>query len=77
MMSSRAWKTHTDPWRGVAKTAFGMDYLKAYSCGMDEEQRGRPVGEDLEAGAEDRDRVLALQGFDDEGISPFYPTGHD
>ncbi|KAF8424156.1 hypothetical protein EV426DRAFT_548723, partial [Tirmania nivea] len=62
MMSSRAWKTHSDPWRGVVKTAFGMDYMKAYSCGVDEEQKGR----NGEVGAEDRDRVLGLQGFDDE-----------
>ena len=68
MMSSRSWKTHSDPWRGVAKTAFGMDYMKAYSCEVDEEQRGRPPAGHGEAGAEDRDRVLGLQGFDDEGM---------
>jgi len=68
MMSSRAWKTHSDPWRGVAKTAFGMDYMRAYSCGVDEEQREKQLWEDGEVGAEDRDRVLGLQGFDDDGM---------
>ncbi|RPB21442.1 hypothetical protein L211DRAFT_851420 [Terfezia boudieri ATCC MYA-4762] len=66
MMSSRAWKTHSDPWRGVAKTAFGIDYMKAYSCEVDEEPRRRTLGEDGDAEVGERDRVLGLQGFDDE-----------
>ncbi|MCJ1402212.1 hypothetical protein MMC11_005432 [Xylographa trunciseda] len=29
-MSGKTWKTQHDPWRGVSKTAFGVDYLKSY-----------------------------------------------
>ncbi|MCJ1382061.1 hypothetical protein MMC17_005173 [Xylographa soralifera] len=29
-MSGKTWKTQHDPWRGVSKTAFGVDYLKPY-----------------------------------------------
>jgi len=74
MMRSRAWKTHSDPWRGVAKTAFGMDYMKVYSCGVD---GGRGEKRLWEGGkkkkkneAEDRDKVLDLQGLDDGMWSP-------
>ncbi|KAF8472021.1 hypothetical protein BDZ91DRAFT_717042 [Kalaharituber pfeilii] len=53
MMTSKTWKTHTDPWRGVAKTAFGMDYMKVYTC----DSTDLPDTED---------RVMGLQGFDKE-----------
>lgn len=67
MMNSRTWKTHTDPWRGVAKTAFGMDYMKAYACDETKEPR-RPASqsEEEQVGGE-RDRVVGLQGFDENG----------
>ena len=29
-MSGKTWQTQHDPWRGVSKTAFGVDYLKPY-----------------------------------------------
>ncbi|KAI5793739.1 hypothetical protein DFH27DRAFT_142453 [Peziza echinospora] len=51
LMAAKTWKTHADPWRGVARTAFGMDYMKHYNC------EDGPVAED---------RVLALEGFDSE-----------
>lgn len=70
MMSSRSWKTHNDPWRGVAKTAFGMDYMKAYTCEEDLERRRRSSEDEEweEEGHGDKDRVLGLQGFDDHGM---------
>ena len=29
-LSGKTWKTQHDPWRGVSKTAFGVDYMKCY-----------------------------------------------
>ena len=52
MMNSRTWETISDPCRKVAKTAFGMDYMKAYTSTPD-------VSKDVP-----NDRVLELQGLD-------------
>lgn len=30
LLTGRSWKTVHDPWRGVNKTSFGLDYLKPY-----------------------------------------------
>ena len=30
ILSGKTWKTAHDPWRGLSKTAFGIDYFKAY-----------------------------------------------
>ncbi|PGH10468.1 hypothetical protein AJ80_07511 [Polytolypa hystricis UAMH7299] len=29
-LSGKTWKVQYDPWRGISKTSFGMDYLKQY-----------------------------------------------
>ena len=69
MMSSRTWKTHTDPWRGVTKSAFGMDYMKAYSCEDTEELRQKlDKNGGLEEDVEDQYWLLGLQGFDEYGM---------
>ena len=31
-LSGKSWKTTHDPWRGVSRTSFGLDYLKHYPC---------------------------------------------
>lgn len=31
-LSGKSWKTTHDPWRGISRTSFGLDYLKQYSC---------------------------------------------
>ena len=31
-LSGKSWKTTHDPWRGVSRTSFGLDYLKHYAC---------------------------------------------
>lgn len=31
-LSGKSWKTTHDPWRGLSRTSFGLDYLKYYSC---------------------------------------------
>ena len=29
-MNGKTWRTQHDPWRGISRTAFGVDYLKPY-----------------------------------------------
>ena len=31
-LSGKSWKTTPDPWRGISRTSFGLDYLKHYKC---------------------------------------------
>ncbi|RPA89268.1 hypothetical protein L873DRAFT_1722655 [Choiromyces venosus 120613-1] len=33
LLVSKSWKTTADPWRGVTKCSFGVDYMKHYACG--------------------------------------------
>ena len=68
MMGSHTWKTHTDPWRGVTKTAFGMDYMKAYKCGSEEQQQGMDKSESFVEDVGDVDWLLGLQGIDENGM---------
>ena len=67
-MSSHTWKTHTDPWRGVTKTAFGMDYMKAYNCGAEEDPHRMDKSMGSVDNIEDMDWLLGLQGFDEYGM---------
>jgi len=30
MVSGKTWRTQHDPWRGLSKTAFSIDYFKPY-----------------------------------------------
>ena len=30
LLTGKAWKTTHDPWRGISRTSFGLDYLKSY-----------------------------------------------
>ena len=31
-LSGKSWQTTHDPWRGLSRTSFGLDYLKYYTC---------------------------------------------
>ncbi|EQL36643.1 hypothetical protein BDFG_02006 [Blastomyces dermatitidis ATCC 26199] len=31
-LSGKTWKVQYDPWRGISKTSFGVDYFKQYRC---------------------------------------------
>ena len=31
-LSGKSWKTTHDPWRGISRTSFGVDYLRNYPC---------------------------------------------
>ena len=55
-MNGKTWKTTHDPWRGISRTSFGLDYLKQYKC-LDYRDRSE---EDA------RDKIFELNHYDDE-----------
>ncbi|KAG0643438.1 hypothetical protein HOY80DRAFT_1007433 [Tuber brumale] len=52
LLVGRSWKTTSDPWRGVTKCSFGVDYMKHYACG-DTEVEYKETG------------VFGLMGYDE------------
>jgi len=54
-LSAKSWKTTHDPWRGVSRTSFGLDYLKHYEC-----PKSRTKKED------EKDKMFELNHYDDE-----------
>ncbi|KAL8909275.1 MAG: hypothetical protein Q9207_000285 [Kuettlingeria erythrocarpa] len=57
LLTGRSWKTVHDPWRGVNKTSFGLDYLKSYRVRQLELQDRRDaIG-----------KMLELNCYDDDG----------
>jgi hypothetical protein len=62
-LAGKTWKVQYDPWRGVNKTSFGLDYIKSFPS-----SRTRRRGEN---GRDDgRDRMMQLDDFDDNGLYP-------
>jgi hypothetical protein len=68
-LAGKTWKVAYDPWRGINKTSFGVDYMKSFRRSTTT-GRGADGGErrDRRGG---RDRMMQLNDFDDNGIS-FY-----
>lgn len=68
-LAGRTWKVAYDPWRGVNKTSFGVDYMKSFrrSTGS----TGRTAGGAGDGDRRGRDRMMQLNDFDDNGI--FFP----
>ncbi len=62
-MSGKSWKTTHDPWRGVSRTSFGLDYLKPYASPEPAKRR-----EDA------REKFMELKHYD-ENDNPRY--GYD
>ena len=62
-LSGKSWKTTHDPWRGVSRTSFGLDYLKHYSCPTPALRRG-----------DVKDKLMELNYYD-ENDNPRY--GYD
>jgi len=61
-LSGKTWKVQYDPWRGVSKTSFGMDYLKPYRY----REQNNPRLERKESL-----KLMELNSFDDDGtLSP-------
>jgi hypothetical protein len=65
-LAGKTWKVQYDPWRGVNKTSFGLDYIKSFpsSSSSSRARRRRENG-----GRDDgRDRMMQLDDFDDNGM---------
>lgn len=54
MMTGKAFRNQRDPWRGISRCAFGMDYLKYYPPGRCDSNK-------------DVFKMMELQGFDSKG----------
>ncbi|KAL9625320.1 MAG: hypothetical protein Q9160_000383 [Pyrenula sp. 1 TL-2023] len=71
ILTGKTWRVTHDPWRGIARTSFGIDYLKPYRV-KEDERRGRSRSrEDFEA------QNLKMMEFNcyDEEDNPTY--GYD
>ncbi|KAL8721748.1 MAG: hypothetical protein Q9225_001646 [Loekoesia sp. 1 TL-2023] len=56
LLSGRSWKTMHDPWRGINRTSFGLDYLKPYKVRNPELQGRRDTtGKMMELSCYDED----------------------
>lgn len=56
LLVGKTWKTTVDPWRGVAKCSFGLDYMKHYKCNVEESPKSK------------ESRMMGLNGYDSNGI---------
>lgn len=78
-LAGKTWKVTYDPWRGVNKTSFGLDYMKSFrrrptpaaagsNAGINAggNARGGDTGSDRRGA---RDRMMQLNDFDENGIS--------
>jgi hypothetical protein len=55
-LSGKTWGTQHDPWRGISKTSFGLDYLKEYRASDPlSDRRG-----------DDADKMMELNGWDEQ-----------
>jgi len=55
-LSGKTWKTTQDPWRGISRTSFGLDYLKQYPCLQPNERNREEAAE----------KMFELNHYDDE-----------
>lgn len=62
-LAGKTWKVQYDPWRGVNKTSFGLDYIKSFPTNDRARRR--------EDGRDGRDRMMQLDDFDENGLLPF------
>lgn len=46
-LSGKTWKTTHDPWRGISRTSFGIDYLKPYRAHQNASQPSRGADHQL------------------------------
>lgn len=69
-LAGKTWKVAYDPWRGVNKTSFGVDYMKSFRRSTTS-RTGRTAGGAADGDRRGRDRMMQLNDFDDNGI--FFP----
>lgn len=65
LLKGRSWPLQHDPWRGISKTAFGIDYLKMYKA-------GDKLSQSQEA---DMGKFMELNCYDENTDEPRY--GYD
>ncbi|KAK2780954.1 hypothetical protein FQN52_001951 [Onygenales sp. PD_12] len=58
-LSGKTWKVQYDPWRGISKTSFGVDYLKHYHV-------GNPLSRPRPGDAEESLKMMELNCWDEE-----------
>lgn len=65
LLTGKSWKTTHDPWRGINRASFGLDYLKPYRKTLNSELPGRQdaTGKMMELGCYDEDDNAAY-GWD-------------
>ncbi|GAM43725.1 hypothetical protein TCE0_060f18769 [Talaromyces pinophilus] len=63
-LAGRTWKVAYDPWRGVNKTSFGVDYMKSFRR-RSTTGGGRGAESDGDRDRRGRDRMMQLNDFDD------------
>ncbi|OAX77982.1 hypothetical protein ACJ72_07713 [Emergomyces africanus] len=68
-LSGKTWKVQYDPWRGISKTSFGLDYFKQYRCPDPMNREARDPNEE-----DDNLKMMELNCFD-ENDNPKY--GYD
>lgn len=57
-MSGKSWKTTHDPWRGISRTSFGIDYLRKYPRPTSRTEKERDI----------RDKLFELNHYDEEDL---------
>ncbi len=55
-LSGKSWKTTHDPWRGISRTSFGLDYLRHHPCLKNRAKREQDI----------KEKVFELNHYDDE-----------
>lgn len=64
-LAGKTWKVTYDPWRGVNKTSFGVDYMKSFRRST----ATNTTGSAGDRGRGGRDRMMQLNDFDDNGTT--------
>ena len=62
LLRGKTWLTQHDPWRGIIKTAFGVDYLKPYRAQTPKSR----------VKADTTGKMMELNCYDDETDNPVY-----
>jgi hypothetical protein len=62
LLNGKTWKVQYDPWRGVRKASFGLDYVKSF-----------PTKNLIsEVRTDQADRLMQLNTFNENGMGLFY-----
>ncbi|EEQ35327.1 conserved hypothetical protein [Microsporum canis CBS 113480] len=59
-LNGKTWKVQYDPWRGISKTSFGLDYLKQYN------KSAHLTGHHRRSAEDDTLKMMELDSFGDE-----------